>query len=313
MSFVKNMSVCGTGSSLDIEDVCLDKPTEQLSIFIAVIVLLTNGVHFSCLLQLRTQRVTVFYTTLQASAILDLCTPVSLILHTTCGVRLFTVIQHPSLCILVTIAGSTVLYLKNLIIVFTFVERWLILAQPFQYSNNIFIKRYNVWICFAAICSFVLSVTTYMFPYFYESEVCFDSGYGALGVQSDTYYIVLFPLFVVSVALILFSLLFFHEYLKMRRRHILTEEDTITRHACEYVLASTIAYTVWACLAILIFILAEVGQNLKPWVLIIIPVHGMWNIIALYIWLKSYRDKIKNLLKKCLQRGAVLNRVHPTI
>ena len=78
-----------------------------------------------------------------------------------------------------TIEGS-LLMVRGSIVTFAICERWLMLAKPFEYSECVFIKMFNGWICMSAIFFTLLNILTYLIMYFVDSLICYDSGIGML-------------------------------------------------------------------------------------------------------------------------------------
>ena len=300
---MQNITVCRYVDGSEASDICLDLATDQISVWFSAVVLFANIIHMVFIMQLHHHKGTVFYTTLRLTTINDILTSVTNTLLMFCPFREYVVLTYPSVCLIATVLGVALFGFKYFVILFTIVERWLLLAKPFQYSESIFIRKYHIWVWFGLTFSLLANFLTYFLAFLYDPLFCYDTGFGIYGSPSYVNFAIILPYFLLNTAITIYSVLFFLQYLKLRRQQIRTEADVQLKQACMYVAISTAAYMGCSMVALVFqsINLAGEGQELKPWLLLINQTHGIWNILALYVALKSYRDKVKESLTKCLQ------------
>ena len=160
---------------------------------------------------------------------------------------------------------------------FAICERWLMLAKPFEYSEGLFIKKFNWWIGLCSIFCVVLNILTYYVPFFIDNLLCYDSAIGMLYSDSlEVSYIISTPYLLLFICIMLAAAFFFAEFNKMKTRLItgtVATDDMQTKQACNYVFISTILYisvTTFALLGKLFLMLQEpqtvtYGEKLKFW------------------------------------------------
>ena len=313
MSSDKNLSACGLEEQVHTENVCIDKMGEILIVTITAIIFLFNIIHLSFLFLLRQQKGTVFYITLRVDAVVNILMSAVVNVGTQCGIRKYITRQHPDLHMIITVIAAILYNFKNLIVVFALIERWLCLAKPFLYSHTFFIKRYAFCVCSAAFITIISLLVTYLIPYYYSyAEICFDVGYGVIGMDSPYFYLMLFPFHAVVLLQCTFSILFFLEYSKQRRRQFLSANDIARKQISNYVFVTTLSYSFCYVTATTLFVMAEIGLDIREWAIIPNHMNNLGSILALYICLKEYRNKVKHCcIQLSVQRHANRIRVRP--
>ena len=297
---MENFPACVILNHTKHSGICLSAPAEHISLWIAAIVLIANSIHMAFLVQLKQHKEYVFYITLRLTAIVDIITSIASAFLAICALRQRVILLHQATFLISTLLGVTIFGVKHFVVLFTVVERWLLLAKPFQYKLNIFIRRYTVWVWLSVFFSFVVALLTYPLMYLYDSQACYDAGFGILGTTSDLIYLMVLPYFMMNFSIMISAILFFIEYFKLRRQKMITADDIQLRHSCFYVAISTLYYTLCALVSFIFqcMYLSRRGDELKPWMLTVNQSHGLWNILALYIALKCYRDKVINILRR---------------
>ena len=154
----------------------------------------------------------------------------------------------------------------------------------------------------------MLSSAIFFPVYLYEDQVCFDPNYGILGSTSllVTFFISV-PYLILNLFTITSGFIFCFKFFKTQvsRNNYISEEDAQQKEACQYVLISTAMYTGCSFLLVVcgLIPLSGSGRQLGQWSMLLNQSHGLLNILALFIALRSYRNKVKqsfsNLLRKC--------------
>lgn len=307
---MENFSVCRYGNVSETPEHCLTTSTEHISVWVASIVLMANIIHMLFVMQLNQPKGTVFYTTLRLTTVNDILSSFSNILNSLCVFRQQVVLLLPPICLTWTVSCYSLFSFKYFVILFTIIERWLMLAKPFQYSSNIFISKYNIWVCCAAVTSIVVNFLIYLMAFIFDTTLCYDAGFGVMGSPSRLNFVIVLPYLVLHICIAFFAVMIFWQYFKLHHRPAaLPERGTQLKQTSMYVVISTAAYMGCSLvtLAVQLMDLAGNGQELKPWLLIIMDTHGLWNILALYV-LQSYRNNVKRSLNnfaRCLNNKGV--------
>ena len=255
--------------------VCGSQMEANIASGLSVFMITINVSHVVILSQIQSQRNSPFFTILWLSAVLDITLPLFECLNQICIVRKF-VFSYPILVVIATTIEGSLLMVRGSIVTFAICERWLMLAKPFEYSECVFIKMFNGWICMSAIFFTLLNILTYLIMYFVDSLICYDSGIGMLYSDSpEMSCVISTPYLLLFICIILAAAFFFGEFYKMKTTRISTVAvaDTQTVQACNYVLTSTILYILVTAFAFMVelFLLVQgpktvtYEEHLKFW------------------------------------------------
>lgn len=299
----------------DVKDsVCVKSYVEQIILTIGIIIIVANTIHLTFLSQLRQHKGSVFYKTLRLITCLDILTTVWNTTGMLCLWREILEFPYPAVLLTRSLLAFGTAYFKYWVYLFTISERWLILAKPFQYEHHIFVTKYDTWVGIAAFGSLVFISSLYVIPFFAFSDViCYDKGFGGLFCQASHFYVCSVPVALINLPITIFAILFFMEYVRMRKRRHTRDHDETAKQAAEYVLASTTAYFFNSLFMLVWFSFnnrTEV-RELKPLTIMVDQLNGIWNILALYATMKSYREKVAQMIYSIFAKCKPMRKVHP--
>ena len=224
LMYSRNLSVCleVDHNQSRSEMGCGSQMEANIASGLSVFVITINVSHVVVLSQIQSQRNSPFFTILWLSAVLDITLPLFECLNQICIVRKF-VFSYPILVVIATTIEGSLLMVRGSIVTFAICERWLMLAKPFEYSEWVFIKMFNGWICMSAIFFTLLNILTYLIMYFVDSLICYDSGIGMLYSDSpEMSCVISTPYLLLFICIILAAALFYGEFNKMKTPRIST-------------------------------------------------------------------------------------------
>ena len=306
-----NISVCRKlGEEIERNEVCLSQAEFAATVGVAAVVILANLLHMLFIFQLKRQRDNVFYIALWLTSISDILTSAICCLSAVCELRKLAVFQYTFLLPLITVLCGSTLQTKICMTLYTIVERWLILAKPLEYYNSIYVRCFGNWVGLAVGLCVTWNLSLCVIQYFYDNVLCFDVGFGFMSSVSYIKYIIAAPYALLCATVMVYGMFFLYEYLKMskyRAKHErnMRKPSAHTKQACNYVLISTVIYIAAGGIGCLFEALALFSkpsmrsQLLSSSGLTLNQSFGLWNILALYISLRSYRSRVKHVLCYC--------------
>ena len=311
-TYARNLSVCleedNNQSRSDM--VCHSRTEDNIASGLSAFVIIINALHIGILSQIKCRRRSPFFTVLWLSAVLDIIVPLFECVNQICVTRKFVVFSYPILVVCATAIQGSLMMIRAFIATIAICERWLMLAKPFEYSEHLFIRKFDGWICVCAIFFSILNFLTYVILFFADNLICYDSGIGMLYSESLTIsYVISTPYISLFICLVLAASFFIAELRKLKTTMpTLAVVDTQTEQACNYVLISTIIYILVTIFAFMVevFLLAQgpqtvtFGEQLKFWSSQIFQLCGCLDVLTLCATLKLYRKKIRSVLHKLL-------------
>ena len=236
----RNLSVClaSDGNQSITEMVCHSPIEENIAIGLTALCIVINVLHMYILTQIKSQRRSPFFVILWLRTVLNCMISLFYCVSLMCGIRKLFVLTFPLLIVFISVISGSLIQTTGFITMFAICERWLMLAKPFEYSEHLFIRRFDGWICVCAILFSVLNVLTYVILYFVDNLICYDSGIGMLYSESLTIsYVISTPYISLFICLVLAASFFFTELRKLKTTMpTLSVVDTQTEQACNYVL-----------------------------------------------------------------------------
>ena len=310
-----NLSVCGRlEERVEADNLCLSKAEELAAIATAAVVVVANLLHLVVLLHDSAALAgKVFYTILWIQAIFDILTSLVCCVIAFCPLRkelvLFKYNDDGLKLVSILVLTCIVFQMKVCLNLFAVVERWHILAKPFGYYDSIYVTKFWIWVALAVVFSVKWNFMT-GFLYFYLNPLrCFDVGFGVISSGSSFKYLVSSQYLISCTLVNIYGVLFLIEYRRMRNHGLPNRaSDISSRQACNYMLISTIAQAVVFCalfgMEIVLLTLEShvIAQQITIWTLTFFQTFGLWNILALYLTLKSYREKVRHVLCLCVTK-----------
>ena len=324
----RNLSVClaSDGNQSTTEMVCHSPIEENIAIGLTAVCIVINVLHMYILTQIKSQRRSPFFIILWLRTVLNCMISLFHCVSLLCCIRKLFVLTYPILIVFISVISGSLIQTTGFITMFAICERWLMLAKPFEYSEGLFIKKFNWWICLCSIFFVVLNVLTYFVPFFIDNLLCYDSAIGMLYSDSpEVFYIISTPYLLLFICIILAAAFFFAEFNKMRTRlttGTVATVDMQTTQACNYVFISTILYisvTLFGLLVELFLVLQQpltvtYGDKFKLWSFLAgLSISATMNVFALCGTLKLYRQKVKIVFHKLIRCRRTFNStaVHP--
>ena len=244
----RNLSVClaSDGNQSTTEMVCHSPIEGNIAIGLTAVCIFINVLHMYILSQIKSQRRSPFFVILWLRTVLNCMISLFFCASMLCGIRKLFVLTYPILIVFISVISGSLIQTTGFITMFAICERWLMLAKPFEYSEGLFIKKFNWWIGLCSMFCVVLNILTYYVPFFIDNLLCYDSGIGMLYSDlPEVSYMISTPYLLLFFSIILAATFFFAEFCKMKTRltsGTVATVDVQTKQACNYVFISTILY-----------------------------------------------------------------------
>lgn len=309
-----NITLCDDG------DICLNHYMEMILVAISTIILTANILQLIFLSQLKQHKGRVFHLSVRLVTCCDVVSSLLRLLTSSCLWRQSVELSYPN----ILYVRSFITFFNSSFIcsmyIFSIADRWLMLAKPFEYENHFFIRNFTKVTIFAFFNNFVSTPSVFIIQYYVSGNLpCYDTVYGMLFCHPSTTHICFIPILLVNFLIITFAVFFFIEYGKMRKRqHIRDHNDRENRQSAHYICLSTLSNLLSSVLWLLTvcFILSQSVQAVPIFKIITILVDqltGIWNVLALYVVMDSYRNKLKEFISSFLIRRRNMVRVGPAL
>ena len=298
-----NISTCSgepvNETGIYADKLCTDGYTEYSQIGTSVFIIAVNVIHMCVIMRMKSQRKTLFHTTLWLTTVSDILTSLVTGLTAICRFRKLQVISFPPLTVIVTVTSGVILQGNTWFKVFCIAERWYLLAKPFKYARSTFIRWFVLWFGLVLSLVIIISVTIHVPIFFYDPLICFDVGFGYISSSSSgVICLIVLPYILVNLVTVAFAALFLRAFWKMKQRRkpsASSKSNAAKQQSFNYVFYSTMAYMLYAIVFFILELLASIAQNLrqlKAWGLLLNQTFGLLNIIILYGTLSSYRQRL---------------------
>ena len=305
-----NISTCSgepvNETGIYADKLCTDGYTEYSQIGTSVFIITVNVIHMCVILRMKSQRKTLFHTTLWLTTVSDILTSLVTGLTAICRFRKLQVISFPPLTVIVTVTSGVILQGNTWFKVFCIAERWYLLAKPFKYARSTFIQWFFLWFGLALILVIIISTSMYVTIFYYDPLMCFDVGFGIYWSSSRAViYLIVLPYILVNLVTVAFAALFLRAFWKMKQRRKPSSSSKLNagkEQSFNYVFYSTMAYMLYATVCFILELLANFAQNLrqlKSWGLLLNQTFGLLNIIVFYGTLTSYRQRLLKSVTSC--------------
>ena len=288
------------------DKLCTDGYTEYSQIGTSVFIITVNMIHMCAILRMKSQRKTLFHTTLWLTTVSDILTSLVTGLTAICRFRKLQVISFPPLTVIVTVTSGVILQGNTWFKVFCIAERWYLLAKPFKYARSTFIQWFFLWFGLALILVIIISTSMYVTIFYYDPLMCFDVGFGIdFSSSRAVIYLIVLPYILVNLVTVAFAALFLRAFWKMEKRQKPSSSSKLNagkEQSFNYVFYSTMAYMLYATVCFILEMLANFAQNLwqlKSWGLLLNQTFGLLNIIVFYGTLTSYRQRLLKSVTSC--------------
>ena len=137
--------------------VCHTRSEDYIASGLSAFVIIINALHIGILSQIKCRRRSPFFTVLWLSAAFDIIVPLFECVNQMCVTRKFAVFSYPILVVCASAIQGSLIMIRAFIATIAICERWLMLAKPFEYSEHLFIRKFDGWICICAIFFVVLN------------------------------------------------------------------------------------------------------------------------------------------------------------
>ena len=284
------------------EPVCMKIPLEALAIAVDILSAVANIIHIYIISRLKKKERSIFLTTLYYANVLDVLMSAAGLAGHVCLFRR-AMLGDVALAFASTAYAMVLVLTRYATLLFSVIDRWLILSKPFSYKSYQFVRKYPAWLAMITIGPIVYYGTMLTAG---RSFACFDSQFGYLFCDEDHLdycLIIILPYGLVNIPIVIFSTLFFIEYKKLLRRQQVTpvmSQSVITtdqRQANDYVFVSAVIYFIYTATMTLLGTISLQApiHSLKPLISLENVFYSVLNIFAFFKTTKSYQHKVKEI------------------
>lgn len=258
------------------------------------VVAVLNLIHIVIISKLKKTGNSVFLITLYYTNVIDILYAIFGAAIYSCSLKTITFGNIEAVLVITTMFLS-VTFLRCISLLFTLIDRWLILSKPMFYESSLFVRHFSMWLALSTVgvsaYSIALAVISFEMQ-FLDANFGFLLCEGTSGLYCLTY---LVPFVILNIITIVFGCLFLYEFKVFYRRQRANIEDKERKEVANYVFVSTIMFIIVTAVisaAVAVSLLLSI-DSMRLLINFFRQVYGVLNIFCFLFTTKAYQQKLK--------------------